>query len=224
MKRAPKLTARSGAKSGAKPGAEAAKKTPKRAPKKLSAPKAKAVPIPDFRDSVEHAVHGVMIHRNFRPLYANAAFARLFGCKTAGELLAMPLIRPLIPPDNWARMETHHDAVMRDGRGGDLRRERMLTQGGQEIWVALTERKIKWQGGSAVEWHAFDITGQMHGEQELLATEQRLRAILEVLPYPIIIAQHPGGQILFVNRKTCLLLSQSAGGTAQKPHLRLLRQ
>jgi PAS domain S-box-containing protein len=48
-------------------------------------------------------------------------------------------------------------------------------------------------------------------EQSLLKSEQHLRAVLEILPYPIYIASRADGQLLFVNRKTCLLFQQSAG-------------
>ena len=54
---------------------------------------------------VEGAAQGILVYRNFKPLYANTAFAKLFGYKTAKDILALPLIRPLIPPDRWATVE-----------------------------------------------------------------------------------------------------------------------
>jgi diguanylate cyclase (GGDEF)-like protein/PAS domain S-box-containing protein len=59
--------------------------------------------------------------------------------------------------------------------------------------------------------NAFDISSQMAIEHALLENEQHLRAILEVLPYPIYITRHEDSQLLFVNRKTCLLFQKSAG-------------
>ena len=58
---------------------------------------------------------------------------------------------------------------------------------------------------------AFDITHQVEIEHDMLKNEQRLRAVLEILPYPIYVARRKDGQILFVNRKSCLLFQQSAG-------------
>ena len=75
----------------------------------------------------------------------------------------------------------------------------------------MTERVIDWHGAPAVQINAFDISGQMAAEHALLENEQHLRAILEVLPYPIYITRFGDGQLLFVNRKTCLLFQQSAG-------------
>lgn len=168
---------------------------------------------PDYRNMIEQAAHGVFVHRDFRPLFANASFARLFGYDGAGDILAMPLIRPLIPAENWALLESSQDDLKRDaGNRPAMTRLRMLDRHGQEIALALMQRPVVWRGKAAVEWHVFDMSGQAKIEQQLLASEQRLRALLEILPYPIMIARRSDGRILFVNRKTCLLLAQSAGG------------
>jgi diguanylate cyclase (GGDEF)-like protein/PAS domain S-box-containing protein len=45
----------------------------------------------------------------------------------------------------------------------------------------------------------------------LLKNEQKLRSVLEILPYPIYIARRSDGKLLFVNRKSCLLFQKSAG-------------
>lgn len=164
----------------------------------------------DHRTMIEEAHHGVFVHHNFRPLFANKAFARMFGYVMAAEIMELPLIRPLIPHESWAPFEARYDALMRGKVSSGMIRLRMLRRDGSEIWLALTERKVKWQGRDAVEWHAFDISEHMVLEQKLLASEQRLRAILEVLPYPVLIATHDNGQLLFVNRKACLLLAQNA--------------
>ncbi|MBP7253526.1 MAG: sensor domain-containing diguanylate cyclase [Alphaproteobacteria bacterium] len=167
---------------------------------------------PDFRTMVEGAHHGVFVHRNFRPLYANAAFAHLFGYTQPRDLLTLPLIRPLIPGESWALFEGRYDTLLH-GKNPDnnkVMRQRLLRADGREIWLALTERRIVWEGQPAAEWHAFDIGEQLLLEQQLLASEQRLRAVLEVLPYPVLVARQDDGQMLFVNRKACLLLGESA--------------
>ncbi|MGB4101505.1 MAG: sensor domain-containing diguanylate cyclase [Alphaproteobacteria bacterium] len=169
--------------------------------------------LTDFRSMVDNAAHGICIHHNFRPLYANDAFAALFGFQQSQGVTALPLLRPLIPHENWPQFEADYDALAHGkNKQLPLLRRRLLCKDGQEIWVVLSQRRTLWQGQTAVEWHVFDISAQTRTEQQLLASEQRLRAILEVLPYPILIARRDGGQVLFVNRKSCLLLEQSAAG------------
>ncbi|MGE3624669.1 MAG: PAS domain-containing protein, partial [Bdellovibrionales bacterium] len=165
--------------------------------------------LPDFRDLVENSIQGILVHRNFKPLYANEAFARLFGYRHA-DIMALPLIRPLIPRETWARVEQEYGELVRGRRKSVITRARGLHKDGHEIWMAVTERVIDWHGERAVQINAFDITGQMKVEYALLESEQHLRAILEVLPYPIYITRRNDGQLLFVNRKTCLLFQKSA--------------
>ncbi len=167
--------------------------------------------LPDFRDLIENSVQGILVHRNFKPLYANKAFATLFGYKSAKEIMALPLLRPLIPADMWARIEQEYDELIHGRRKPAMVRARGIRKDGSEIWTAATQRVINWHGDLAVQINAYDISEQMAIEQTLLKNEQHLRAVLEILPYPIYISARADGQILFVNRKTCLLFQQSAG-------------
>ncbi|MDR3451042.1 MAG: diguanylate cyclase [Alphaproteobacteria bacterium] len=166
---------------------------------------------PDFRALIDGAVQGVLIHRNFKPLYANDAFALLFGFKNAREIMELPLLRSLVPDDVWPRLETEYDDMMRGAKDSVIGRARGLRKDGHEIWVAVTMRVVDWGGEAAMMLTAFDVTRQVEVEHDLLKNEQRLRAVLEILPYPIYIARRADGQILFVNRKSCLLFQESAG-------------
>jgi PAS domain S-box-containing protein len=171
---------------------------------------------PDFRMLIDGAVQGIIIHRNFKPLYANEAFAHLFGYKDAREIMKMPLLRTLVPDDVWPRLESEYDDMMRGDKPSLIGRSRGLRKDGHEIWVAVTMRVVDWPSGDkgcadAMMLTAIDITQQVEIEHDLLKNEQRLRAVLEILPYPIYVARRPDGQILFVNRKSCLLFQQSAG-------------
>jgi diguanylate cyclase (GGDEF)-like protein/PAS domain S-box-containing protein len=168
------------------------------------------LPPPDFQALLDKTVQGVIIHRNFKPLYANDAFARLFGYRDARDIMKMPLLRKLVPDDVWPRLESEYDDMMRGAKADFVGRSRGLRRDGLEIWVAVTMTVVDWQGGDAVMLTAFDITQQVEIEHDLLKNEQKLRSVLEILPHPIYVARRSDGQILFVNRKSCLLFQQSA--------------
>jgi diguanylate cyclase (GGDEF)-like protein/PAS domain S-box-containing protein len=167
--------------------------------------------LPDYRDLVDNAVQGVLVHSNFKPLYANAACAKLFGYDDPKNILDLPIIRPLVPQDLWAQVEEGYNDLVRGVRKPGIFRIRALRRDGKEIWLSVTERKIDWYGTPAVQMSAFDISSQIAIEQMMLDNEQLLRAMLEILPVPIYIARRSDGRLLFVNRKTCLLFEQSAG-------------
>ena len=166
---------------------------------------------PDFRVFVDDAAQGVIIHRNFKPLYTNRAFADLFGYSGVKEVMDLPLLRSLVPGDVWPRMEAEYDEIMRGTKKSLIGRSRGVRKDGSEIWVAVTLRRVDWYGHPAMMLTAFDITKQVEIEHYLVKNEQRQRAVLEIVPYPIYIARRKDGQVLFVNRKSCLLFQQSAG-------------
>jgi diguanylate cyclase (GGDEF)-like protein/PAS domain S-box-containing protein len=166
---------------------------------------------PDYRALLDHAVQGIVVHRNFKPLYANQAFAALFGYESACDIMKLPLLRQLVPTDVWPRLESEYDDIMRGGKESLIGRSRALRADGSEFWVAVTIRAVDWPGGKAMMMTAFDISHQVEVEHNLLCNEQRLRAVMEILPYPIYIARREDGQILFVNRKSCLLFQRRAG-------------
>lgn len=165
-------------------------------------------PLPDFKEMVEHAAQGILIHHNFKPLYANRALAELFGFESAEDIMSLPIIRPLIPIELWPQMEADYDNLIHGKRHSRTMWIRGVKSDGKEIWLSLTERVTKWHGKTAVQWNVFDVSQRMEIEQSLVEREQRLRSMLEILPTPIYIERRGDGQLLFVNRKTCLMFQQ----------------
>jgi len=168
------------------------------------------LPAPDYCDLIDNAMQGILIHSNFKPLYANAACARLFGYEKPSDILDLPLIRPLVPKDLWAQVEESYHDLIHGTRKPGIFRIRAQRRDGSEVWLSVTERLIDWYGAPAVQMCAFDISNQIAVEQLMLDNEQILRAMLEILPVPIYIARWSDGRLLFVNRKTCLLYQQGA--------------
>lgn len=166
--------------------------------------------VPDFRDLVENSVEGVLIHRNFKPLYVNKAFADLFGYASPDEIMLMPILRPLVPTERWAMIEEEYDALIRGQKPFSITRARGIKKDGTEIWTSTTQKAVTWEGKKAIHLTAFDITSQMTMEQTLLKSEQHLRALLDILPQPIYITNQIDGKLLYVNRKTCLLFQRRA--------------
>jgi PAS domain S-box-containing protein len=165
------------------------KATPHKNPRRRStdAPEGAACPVPyrpDYKDLVESAAQGILIHRNFRPLYANKSMALLFGFDSVKEVLSLPLIRDLIPADSWQQTEEAYDTLVHGKREPQTSWIRAVRADGSELWLSLTERVVKWDGKTAVQWNLFDISQRVAMEQSLLESEQRLRAMLEILPTP----------------------------------------
>ncbi len=166
---------------------------------------------PNYRDLIDGAVQGIMVHTNFKPLYVNKAYAQLLGYDSPEEMMALPLLRPLIPPELWPQAETNYNEMVYGDLKTSFSRTRGVRKDGHEIWLSVTQRVIDWHGTPAIQVNAFDIGHQVAMEQLMLDNEQLLRAMLEILPVPVYIERRRDSRLLFVNRKTCLLFQQSAG-------------
>ena len=50
-----------------------------------------------FRELIEDSTQGILIHRDWKPLFVNAAYARILGYDSPEEILAQPSIEAHIP-------------------------------------------------------------------------------------------------------------------------------
>ena len=126
----------------------------------------------DFRSLVESLGYGVVVHRNFRPLYVNAATARRLGFEDGAEMLREPTLLPFLP------IEVHRVALRRHARllggasPGPARVLRCLTRRGEPFWVEASEQRILWEGEPAVLVSLTDVTEQVQTRRsELMLRE-----------------------------------------------------
>ena len=83
-----------------------------------------------FRDLIEGSIQGIVIHRNFIPLFANQAYATILGYESPDAILKMGSLLPIFPPAERARLagyvqarqegrsvarQQEHQALRKDG-------------------------------------------------------------------------------------------------------------
>lgn len=120
-----------------------------------------------FRDLVEGSVQGICIHRDFKPLFVNGAYARMMGFDSVDEVLAQPSILQSIAPESRDRaIEQLHRLRTGEAASG-VQRVRNIRKNGVEIWLDLTDRMIDWQGEPAVQVALQDVTRQVLVERDL---------------------------------------------------------
>ena len=135
-----------------------------------------------FRDLVEGSIQGIVIHRDFRPLYANDAFAQMLGT-SPGRALALSSVMDLIPNAERPLVETNYYHIMETGQPSERRRLRAFRFDGTELWIELTSRRVDWMGEPAVQSVVVDVTREVEAEAALRrsrdAAEQALRELKE---------------------------------------------
>jgi two-component system cell cycle sensor histidine kinase PleC len=120
-----------------------------------------------FRDLIEGSIQGIVIHRNFVPLFANQAYAAILGYESPEEILKMGSLLPIFPPTERARLAGYVQA-RQEGRSVPGHQEHhALRKDGTPIWLDAKIREIMWEGERALQVTIFDITERKRAEEAL---------------------------------------------------------
>jgi len=139
----------------------------------------------------------VIVHRDFKVLFANKAAQRMFGYASLEETLgADPLaympeaFRPV------ARRLVGH--VMRTGRGSRrMEMQALRPESGEIFPIEIASAPLDWNGEPAVASTVRDISESKAAEQAIRDNEKRYQQLIELMPDGIVI--HEGGQVVFAN-------------------------
>ena len=120
-----------------------------------------------FRDLIEGSIQGIVIHRNFIPLFANQAYATILGYESPDAILKMGSLLPLFPPPERARLSGYVRA-RHEGRSVPGQQEHQaVRKDGTPIWLDAKIREISWEGERALQVTIFDITERKRAEEAL---------------------------------------------------------
>ncbi len=129
-----------------------------------------------FRGLVEGSVQGLVIHRRYKPLFCNLAFAHQHGYATTEEVLALEsLAIHRIPEDTY-----DIDDLWRRGLAGEFngvaREIAILDRHGDRKWFETFWHMIDWEGEPACQMIVMDVTERKQRERQLAAARDRLKA------------------------------------------------
>lgn len=112
-----------------------------------------------FRNLIEGSVQGILVHRDFRPLFVNQAFAEILGYDSTDDLLAnMKSIDEHHAPHERDRIRSYKDARLR-GEDAPTRYEfDALRTDGKAITLRNIVRVVNWQGERAIQITVVDVT------------------------------------------------------------------
>lgn len=126
-----------------------------------------------FRSLVETSLQGIIVHRDWRILFANSAAAQTLGYDGVAELESVRNILSLFPADDRARIQGYGDARLRGEPAPKRYRARLLHKDGTIIHVDLLASVLDWQGEPAIQTAFVDISGSVRTQQMLRESEER---------------------------------------------------
>lgn len=127
-----------------------------------------------FRDIVEGSIQGILILRDFKPVFANEAYARMLGVPGPEEVISLGDLRRVIMPDA-ADTDAYWKMVVEGRLDGTTHRAGLRTIDGRVIWTDAVGRKVEWEGEPAFLLTVIDVTERHLAEQELLNKTRQLQ-------------------------------------------------
>ncbi|WP_191600806.1 sensor domain-containing diguanylate cyclase [Marinomonas algicola] len=142
--------------------------------------------------------YGIIIHRDFKPLYADEKCALLYGFETSHELVAIDSLLSLIAEDQRALAQEMYTAIMRGEKDSTVQLFKNLDRHGVTKHILCIDHIIEWEGEPALQVSIIDMTSQVESEHLLRESEQRFRDLVEGSIQGMVI--HSDFKPLFVNQ------------------------
>lgn len=132
-----------------------------------------------FRSLLEQSKQGISIQVDDRLVFANQAYAEIYGYDRPDDIVALGSIDAYAASEDIARLQGYREA-RREGRDTPSQYEfRGLRKDGSEVWVEKRMQVITWDDRPATLAMATDIGSRKHAEEALKKSEERFRKTFE---------------------------------------------
>ena len=117
-----------------------------------------------FRQVFQWSLQGILVHRYYKPLFANQAFATLYGYAAPDDILGLETVLPLIAPPACAQLSTYR-AARRHVKAIPIPYEvQGLRPDGTLCWIEVRASRVLWDGAPATLITCIDITAYKQAE------------------------------------------------------------
>ncbi|MCW8328858.1 sensor domain-containing diguanylate cyclase [Photobacterium sp. SDRW27] len=148
--------------------------------------------------------YGVVVHRGFKPLYADDNYARYFGYQSGQDIVALSSLLPLIAPTEQSNALLAYEQVMAGKLQPGVRTYKNIDNQGHELIVLTVDHVIEWQGEKAMQVTIVDLSPQAETQRQLQASEERYRALVDGSIQGIFV--HKNFRPLFCNKAYAQML------------------
>ncbi len=127
-----------------------------------------------FRNLIEGSIQGILIHRDFKPLFVNQAYVDIFGYATPHDILRMDTILPLIAPHERDRLTQYKNARLQGEHSPTHYEYQGVRQEGDLVWLNNMVKVVDWGGEVAIQATVVDITERRWAEEALMQAHANL--------------------------------------------------
>ncbi|MFQ5995869.1 MAG: PAS domain S-box protein [Acidiferrobacterales bacterium] len=125
-----------------------------------------------FRNLIEGSIAGILIHRDWTPLFVNQAYADILGYESPEEILALRSIASLINPQERKRLLRYRKARLRGGSAPSEYEYHALRKDGSPVILQNLVRVVNWHGQQAIQNTVIDVSERVRSEEALRRYER----------------------------------------------------
>lgn len=158
-----------------------------------------------FRNLIEGSLLGIVIDRDGKPVFANHAYAKIFGYDSPEEILRLETLEDLYHPEEIERIRGFRSDRIAGFAAPSRYEFRARKRNGTAVLVETQVRVVNWKGTPAIQSTVIDVTDR----QRMVENLRKLSVAVEQSPASVIITD-TNGVIEYVNEKFVEVTGYSA--------------
>lgn len=133
-----------------------------------------------FRDLIEGSIQGLVIHRKYKPLFINDAYARMIGYANGSEMMEkVDSMLRVLPEEFRDGADAFWDKSISGALDGEILRGKVIDKDGVAVWTDAIGRVVVWDDEPAFQITVIDVTKAYKSELALRESEERFRVVAE---------------------------------------------
>ncbi|OCH04354.1 sensor domain-containing diguanylate cyclase [Aliivibrio fischeri] len=124
------------------------------------------------------SMYGVVIHRDFTPLFVDEKYAQLFGFESAQDVMALSSLFDIIDPKYHQIAQQAYNDVMQGKETPKVRSYVNQNTQGRIFSVLTVDHVVEWQGSPALQITVIDMSTIDQANQQILDQEQKYKDLI----------------------------------------------
>ncbi|MBM3557102.1 MAG: PAS domain S-box protein, partial [Alphaproteobacteria bacterium] len=135
-----------------------------------------------FRRLLEESHIAIVIHRDFKPVFANQAYAGIFGFATTQDVLASADLLAAHLPEKRDLLRLDRARRLAAGERSWAEEHEVQTVAGRRFWINTHISIIEWDGQPATLSFVTDVTARRLAESLAEESRRLVQAVIDALP------------------------------------------